>query len=606
MKSLADYVIEHIFEGSKMNSKPKDNWIHNGKYDYSKAIISILLKDDKDSYKYPYPTTLKNHDNPPSSVTMNDGKIVVTANDNQKEDLKNLYNNIEKNSFEDFDKIFAGTGVKWRKLDKYPYSTGSKSQSYSEAAEYLVTYFFNLGQDILQKIPSNKKDYNKKTNINDLLSELNKDNKDDIANNIKEAIKEWEDINSRDAIHDTTSPYMYSSVKSALLAYDLLNNEKSNLKINPNNYTAIQVNGKQLSKDSAIKNSDKLITIANYFSDGKFINNLIKGFVGGNYNTNECSKLLFNYGQKDNWNKADILLVNNNLLNLEKITNLFKDAFESFKKQNAAKIATDEPIEEALCKIYNDVLNEFIVNREIIPISLKLISSNNGKCTLERGFTDEEVNLDVLTVDDIKNDIRIIFPQSLEPGVSSGSLYLEADDAQGNIYGLQFRSQTGDTGYNNLTIQSYNKLKGKSGSMRMGKGIKAIKNKFSLKGNSYYISIDGMENMLNLTNKYFDIFGVGDAENKNSNSSKTTRDIKTLGNRLKEKLGNIDPKIWERTCVKGLFGLLNVMFYNKSKIFVVKKIKEISSNELKNAFHLLYSLCAYTDSKFKSHWWLIM
>ena len=48
------------------------------------------------------------------------------------------------------------------------------------------------------------------------------------------------------------------------------------------------------------------------------------------------------------------------------------------------------------------------------------------------------------------------------------------------------------------------------------------------------------------------------------------------------------------------------MFYNKSKVFVVKKIKEISSNELKNAFHLLYSLCAYTDSKFKSHWWLIM
>ena len=35
MKRLADYVIEHIFEGSKMNSKPKDNWIHNGKYDYA-------------------------------------------------------------------------------------------------------------------------------------------------------------------------------------------------------------------------------------------------------------------------------------------------------------------------------------------------------------------------------------------------------------------------------------------------------------------------------------------------------------------------------------------------------------------------------------------
>ena len=143
MKSLADYVIEHIFEGSKMNSKPKDNWIHNGKYDYAKAIISILLKDDKDSYKYPYPDTLKNHDNPPSSVTMNDGKIVVKANDNQKEELKKLYNNIKNNSFEAFDKIFAGTDVKWRKLDKYPYSTGSKSQSYSEAAEYLVTYFFN-------------------------------------------------------------------------------------------------------------------------------------------------------------------------------------------------------------------------------------------------------------------------------------------------------------------------------------------------------------------------------------------------------------------------------------------------------------------------------
>ena len=49
--------------------------------------------------------------------------------------------------------------------------------------------------------------------------------------------------------------------------------------------------------------------------------------AGRNVVQYECSKLLFNYGQKDNWNKADILLVNNNLLNLEKITNLFKDAF---------------------------------------------------------------------------------------------------------------------------------------------------------------------------------------------------------------------------------------------------------------------------------------
>ena len=280
MIHLKEFIVEnivHIFEGSSMGQKPDYNWRHNGLYDYAKGVISILVNSEE----CPYPTTLKRR---PANITTDDEQNIININNEQREKLKELYKDIEHSSYSQFDDILKGITT-WSKLDKYPFSTGSKSQSQSEAAEYLVSYLFNLGKDKIKELYDIIKSYKTFKDVPQSLDEIISDK------NIKKGIKEWEEKTKTDSIRISTSPYLISSIKSAYLAYDLLDK----LTLDPNEYIAIQTNRKILNEDNINKSKNikqNAELVAKYLSEKNTIETLLNVIT---HKKIQCDSL-FNFG----------------------------------------------------------------------------------------------------------------------------------------------------------------------------------------------------------------------------------------------------------------------------------------------------------------------
>lgn len=595
MKRLKEYIFEQLDNIFESNFENK-SWSHNGKYDYPQRVIKVLLKmigiDNEESVE---------------KITINEKPISISKNQNLINELNDLLENVKYKSPKDLNNIFSKYNIgidnkiaSWTNIDKHPFTTGSKSQSYSEGAEYLVTYLFNLGYDKLTHIKLDKEYYGKNGNIDNILNDIS-NNKD-----IIKSIKEWEDLNGRNSISSKESPYLLSSIKSALLCYKLL----ENMNLNRENYYAIQVNGTQLSKDAGNGNS-LLLNAAKCFSDSETINFLCKNKAN--------AKTLFGGSNKDGWNKADILLVQKNYNIINDIQNQFSNN-ETIKKFNAKEISDQNiNIEKEYLNIFNSIINNIINEYKVIPISLKLIPfSSNGSLEKEGKLDSEEQG--VTKIEDLNDEdnVAIILPKSVEPNTVMASVYLKAnhklESNEEVTYVLHFRTQSGERGVNNLTIQSsidYIDNNGNKQTMRMGKGIAAVKKQIlnNTKDNSYYKEITSNEELATLLSKTFKFYNIAttnlgnDATQiVNTKNNEIDRDsllnkIQSIKTQKDENGKGVD--LYERTPFKGLFGILDAIITNK-------KIDNMNKLDLNRTFSFLYKLCALNENEFKSQWWLIM
>ena len=608
MKSLLEYIVENInnitnaFE-SKMGDAAEHNWNHNGKFDYAIKVLDNIINDklvilgDKHAEQY----------------------IKFELTNKDKEMLNDFKSNITSKTYKDFDSIILGlkytiydddeVTIKssnqkinslWGKIFKTPYSGkgGDAGQSYSEAAEFLVTYLFNLGEANINNLMKVNNDLYKAkkeasdeelNRIKEIFKEIN--NSDQIINNVLK----WSKNTNRRLLDETDSPYLYSSIKSAKLAYELLKQQG----VSNEKYYAIQVNGNQLEGDRALsyENNKSLINAIKCFGDKTVINKL----CGGQVNVKE----LFGGSNKDGWNKADIILIKDGI-----------NLYELLQKEMNEFISTmqiDNNKENIILTKFNSLINKYINDKLIFPISLKLIPYSSN------GSLENESNIDVNTKSESKiesldeNDkIELVLPQSIEPNTPMASTYIKAyhtlkNKSQNVIYILQFRTQSGKSGVNNLTIQAsidYTDDKGRKQSMRMGKGISAVKNKLNLKGNTYYKEIESNEDLAKLINQTFSFYDIDDTDKiVNTNTDINKININKLINKLESiknpGTGKNKVELYQRTAFKGMFGIL-------SSFFGDEKLSNLSKDDIRKGFDYLYQTSTLNENEYKSIWWLIM
>ena len=249
---------------------------------------------------------------------------------------------------------------------------------------------------------------------------------------------------------------------------------------------------------------------------------------------------------------------------------------------------------------YNNIINKYIDERKIIPISLKLIQTikDKGICQQE-GLKDNETNNEtqIENVDEMTENVIFSLPDSVDKNKLTGSTYLTAIHKLKNgsnagkfvEYRIHFRSQTGSS-EKNLNINGDLKKVGSTKWVQMGKGITALKNKINAKSNEYYLTIDNNDELADvILNTFYKI--------ENAPSKQTIIDL--LNNFDKEQSNKFHIK--NRPAIAGMLGLLNKLIDNKD---ITKET--INKNELIPAFNLIYQLCTLNDSKYKSQWWLIM
>ena len=379
----------------------------------------------------------------PLALASKDGKSIgdyYTATADEIELLKRLKPDYTLKTKDEFDSIFNGK-LTWNKIYKGSFS-GKTGDTVGQNAESCVCYFFNNGLD---------------ADISVWENELNVKLTEDWVTSSIETVK-----------------FMNSQ------SYGGFNWDSSN-------YVACHVDGKDVKFDDKFHFA---LEITSMFKDKKNATKLL----GVN-----CNNLYT--GQKDTWNKADIVLVK-------------KDAIDVLDEMR--KVVSDG----------NSLNSELLIHLSkgnIIPISLKKITDSK-KAKMKGENLQEAKEEELSYIEDVWGlKIQDKFPSN----EYIGTLTLLFKSLEGEAE-LQFRKDT--NAGNGLNVEGKN-----SKSSRAGKALLNIKNALGLpRNNNYYIYKNTNEEAINELKRYgFDII-----LNKKSNYD------------------DVKPEFKDRACVAGLLGLL--------------------------------------------------
>lgn len=387
--------------------------------------------------------------------------------------------------------------ISWRSIHKGTYSgkNGSTDGQYAEAA---VAYVFNA--------------MNGKSNV------------------VPEA-------EGNEVLNKVVNVLKAKNIEDEWIASSKISAEKIHKSVeNPKNYTAAHVDGKDISDIPA-----HIKKIAMIFHGKPGILSVL-----GSKIDKKAVKSLYS-GQKDTWNKADIVLVNNDF-NIDEAT---KDMFFSVSDQ------------------FNQFLNELINKQYIIPISLKMIKPNatlNQIIFKKEGYTEEEQQ-DSQEINELKTaKVDVILPVKALPTDEShkyaATCYLKTSTG----LEVDFRAARADKPRLSIEI----KLK----TARGGKGMTELKNQLNLESNFY-------------RDVTFDSSAAFFEELKELTGQTLT---------ISKKVEESDPKWFLRPAFKGLIALLRI--YRE-------RIEHKTSGQvnLNNFFIMLYNCASGANSK--SIFWLL-
>lgn len=208
-------------------------------------------------------------------------------------------------------------------------------------------------------------------------------------------------------------------------------------------------------------------------------------------------------GQKDAWNKADVVLVH---------------------KIKARTVIDDMKNVVVDGASINNYLIQLLKDGIVIPISLKELYK--GKPIYISSYN---VNNSDNRYNYIKKVDKVRFSTKYT-NKYTGNIDIVCMDADNNEIFLTFRSDT--NGKNGLNIEPSSK----TGKYRFGKAVQVIKNLFKLnRSNEYYIFVNSIYEFMDIMESY---------------------GFKVDRNSWNNDFDNIDPPVKDRACVAGLLGIL--------------------------------------------------
>lgn len=575
MKSLREHLqllLEsvNIFEGNfKGNDFAKDN------YKYPKVVIPNLLSG-KD-IKLGDGTTIS------ISEINNIDKSIMSS----LKDILQKINSGEDVTREDFDNAFSKeakiklTGDAnsiWLKIDKSVYSGkgGESGQSAGEHAEPLVAYLYN----IISENASNE------TIINDIIKF--KDDREEllrIYNSMDNVVKSK--FSESYAIDEQ---YLASSAKSVKHIIDIVKS----------------IDGKKVSDYIACHSNCKDL-VPNLVSSP---NNIHELFVSNakisSIFTNNKRKISIITTEKNNWNPADIFLVERSVFK----ENLYIEELNDVKA-NLNKLKDMYGISEDDSEIDNSVVNgkisSMIIDGSIIPISLKKISNNEkGKVYshIKSDKNDKVSNTLSFLIkenDEYVFDVWVEEPKKPNPDEMNCSWYIKATmkdkfkdkypDFAGIKYYIQFRLQTTDSvdRKNNQIGKIYMQLGTTNPPVQLKKVLSAFQVKYGEDGTYYTYNKER-------NGKY----GETDNDNEMLNKLKDLFDNKIETNKIKVAIGKAKSddtfyNLSNRPATRGIIGTFNTFVNNKSAD-VDEKLHEFIDT--------IWTIC-YDTSKYKSYWYVV-
>ena len=317
----------------------------------------------------------------------------------------------------------------------------------------------------------------------------------------------------------------------------------------PTKFQAAHVDGNDISKVN-----DSIKDIATVFSGKAGISKVL-----GQYIADELISQLYASKNKDDWNKADIV-ISDTMLDI-------KDAAKKWKKEHHFSTSND----------INEFLNYYILKtKQIVPISLKAIDHAERKDIDDVRFISDGSISDATLIDSIE-DVDISFSGEVRDPVNkvyAASVYLTATCKDHAPLLVTFRNK--DPKHPSLVIE----IKDMSSNSRGGNAV-----------NKLYAN-------LNKTSGFFKSINIKDA-NEFTKRIYTATGIKTqLPDTLIAQIKSVDKdiaKVWfDRTAYKAFIGFLEAY---KDKYAKGKKV------DLVDYFKFIYNLASGHDSK--SIWWLV-
>ena len=205
-------------------------------------------------------------------------------------------------------------------------------------------------------------------------------------------------------------------------------------------------------------------------------------------------------GQKDIWNKADIVLVHKEM----------------------GKTLIDEIKEKGIAngEMLNTCLIEYTKQGVIVPISLKMLENENAHLSSVNIVKGEPVDM----IESVKH-IRIADKYANQ---YTGNIEIVCNSIDGKEVLITFRSDT--NGKNGLSIEP----KENGGSARFGKAVAIIRGLLGLKKQDFYIVKNSNEDVIKAFKDFgFDVFA-----------------------KPKSNYETVEPPFRERACCAGLLGVL--------------------------------------------------
>ena len=272
----------------------------------------------------------------------------------------------------------------------------------------------------------------------------------------------------------------------------------SNIPWTSDNYVACRVDGNDFKLDNKYEFAKQITSI---FTGKKTMNKIFKQYNKA-FN---CDDLYT--GNKDIWNKADIVLVHKELAK-----NLIND-IGSQRLINGIQL--------------NNILIQYTKQGVIIPISLKMLTNDNAQLS--------SINIINSDSDNIINHVKYIKIGKYSEDTTVGSFTISCNTTDNKNLDLVFRRTT-DPG-NNLNIEP--QISGDKS--RLAKAVAVIKGMLGLKrGNSYYVYTETIDEAINKLKLYYG-FDINIDKKSNYNTVN---------------IGDKKYALQNRACCAGLLGIL--------------------------------------------------
>lgn len=548
---------------------------------------------EKDNYKYPkvvIPDLLSGKD-----IKLIDGTTISSAKINKidksimssLEGILQKINSGESVTRDDFDNTFSkeakieltgDSDLLWNKIDKSIYSGkgGDKGQSAGEHAEVLVAYLYN----IISENASNE-------SIIDYIIKYEKDKGEltRIYNSMDNVVKSK--FSEKYAVDEE---YLTSSAKSVKHIIDIV---KSFDGKNTSDYIACHSNCRDLVPN--------LVSSPNNIHELFVSNDKISSIF-----TNNKKKLTIITTEKDNWNPADIFLVERSVFK----ENLYIEELDDVKT-NMNKLKDMYDISEDDSEIDNSVVNgkisSMILDGSIIPVSLKKISNRQKGKVYSHMKSDKDDKVEnalsflIKENDEYIFDVKVEEPKNPKPDDMNCSWYIKAKmknnfkdkypDFAGITYYIQFRLQTKKSV--NKENNQIGKIFMQLGTLNPGVQLKKVLSAFQVKygEDGTYYTYNRERN-----GKY----GETDNDNEMLNKLKDLFDNKVDPGKVKSainksKSDDIFYNLSNRPATRGIIGTFNTFVNNKSTD-VDEKLHEFIDT--------LWTIC-YDTSKYKSYWYVV-